>query len=42
MGWTWAQLQATPLYVRRYTWDFINLRATAEKAANEKAAKKQR
>ncbi|MFJ6215001.1 hypothetical protein ACIQGZ_16945 [Streptomyces sp. NPDC092296] len=37
MGWSWDQLQGTPAYVRRFTWDLINARA----AAQEKAAKRQ-
>lgn len=24
MRWTWRDLQATPDYVLRYTWDFLN------------------
>ena len=23
MGWTWADYEATPLYVRQFSWDFI-------------------
>lgn len=24
-GWSWEQLQATPLYVRRYCWDILQI-----------------
>ena len=37
MGWSWEQLQATPLYVRRYTWDFLQARRQAEVDAHERA-----
>lgn len=40
MGWTWQELEATPLYVRRYVWDLLVARREAEAAANEKAGKK--
>ena len=30
MRWSWAELQDTPLYVRRYCWDLLNARAQAE------------
>lgn len=23
MGWSWAQLEETPVYVRRFCWDFL-------------------
>jgi hypothetical protein len=39
MGWTWRDLQDTPFYVRRFTWDLILARRDAEQAANEKASK---
>lgn len=26
MHWTWRELQDTPLYVRRYCWDILQLR----------------
>lgn len=29
MKWTWADLMATPDYVRRYCWDFIQARRQA-------------
>ncbi|MEK6443639.1 hypothetical protein [Pseudonocardia sp. T1-2H] len=37
MGWSWTDLQATPTYVRRFTWDFIQLRRQAENDASERA-----
>lgn len=37
MGWSWQDLESTPLYVRRYVWDLIVARRQAEQAANEKA-----
>jgi hypothetical protein len=37
MHWSWEQLQATPTYVRRYSWDLLQARATAEREANERA-----
>ncbi len=39
MKWSWDQLQATPRYVRRYCWDLLQARNTAE-AAQMKAAGK--
>lgn len=39
MHWSWEALQATPHYVRRFTWDLILTRRAAEKAANEKASR---
>lgn len=39
MGWSWQQLQETPFYVRRFTWDLICTRREAERAANERATK---
>jgi hypothetical protein len=29
MGWSWTELQATPLNVRQYCKDFLNARAAA-------------
>jgi hypothetical protein len=37
MGWTWTELQDTPWYVRRFTWDLICARRQAEKAAHERS-----
>lgn len=37
MGWTWEQLQAQPLYVRRTWLMFIRMRREAEREAAEKA-----
>ncbi|TQF04757.1 hypothetical protein E6W39_24190 [Kitasatospora acidiphila] len=39
MGWSWQELQDTPFYVRRFTWDLICTRREAERSANEKAAR---
>ncbi|MCC9307680.1 hypothetical protein LN042_11295 [Kitasatospora sp. RB6PN24] len=39
MGWSWQELQDTPFYVRRFTWDLICARREAERAANERAAR---
>lgn len=35
-GWTWQELQDTPLYVRRYVWDLLLIRRQAEKDAQER------
>lgn len=35
MGWTWAELQDTPWYVRRFTWDLICARRRAENERND-------
>jgi hypothetical protein len=40
MGWTWAELEDTPVYVRRFTWDLLCARRAAKAAANERAARK--
>ena len=37
MKWTWPDLQATPPYVRRFTWDLLQARRQAEADANERA-----
>jgi hypothetical protein len=37
MGWSWEQLEATPVYVRQFTWDLMMVRREAERAATEKA-----
>jgi hypothetical protein len=37
MGWTWQELQDTPWYVRRYTWDLMATRRQAEQDAQERA-----
>lgn len=38
MGWTWQELQDTPLVVRREWWGLLEARRQAEADANEKAA----
>lgn len=40
MGWSWPELQATPVYVRRFCWDLLNIRREAEKDAIEQARRK--
>jgi hypothetical protein len=30
MRWSWRDLQNTPAYVRKYTWDFLNARARVQ------------
>ncbi|RCH70435.1 hypothetical protein DT019_02820 [Streptomyces sp. SDr-06] len=36
MKWSWDELQATPMYVRRYTLDFLNALAEREQAENDR------
>lgn len=36
-GWSWQELEATPPYVRRVSWDLLMARREAEQAANERA-----
>ncbi len=40
MHWTWEALENTPLYVKRYTWDLLQARLSAEKDANEREVRK--
>lgn len=40
MRWSWDELQATPLYVRRYCADFLGLIAEAEEKDRKKKSKK--
>ena len=37
MHWSWDELQATPLYVRRYCYDFLNAVAEQEQREQERA-----
>lgn len=37
--WTWAELEATPSYVRQVCGDLLTRRRQAERDANERAAK---
>jgi len=37
MGWSWDQLEATPLYVRRYTWDLILTRRRIQQEKQDQA-----
>lgn len=39
MGWSWADLQATPGYVQAYCRDLLELRRAAENEAQKRAAK---
>lgn len=41
MHWSWEQLQATPMYVRRYCIDFLGLIAEQEEAEQKKAERRQ-
>lgn len=36
MHWSWAELQATPPYIRRFCWDFTLARRKAENDAAER------
>ncbi|MFE4867734.1 hypothetical protein [Streptomyces sp. NPDC056682] len=36
MGWSWRDLEATPIYVRRYVWDLILTRRQAEQASRDR------
>lgn len=36
-GWSWAEYEATPTYVRRVLWDLLLARRDAERAAAERA-----
>lgn len=38
MGWSWSELEATPVYVRRFAWDFLMAqRRIANGAAAERS-----
>ncbi|MBX7464974.1 hypothetical protein K1Y80_02610 [Streptomyces sp. MAG02] len=37
MKWSWEQLEATPMYVRRYCIDFLGAIAEREQAENDRA-----
>lgn len=37
MPWSWRELQETPMYVRRYCWDFLNAIAEQEQRENDRA-----
>ncbi|MEV5944450.1 hypothetical protein [Streptomyces sp. NPDC051994] len=34
MGWSWQDLETTPIYVRRYVWDLLLARRQAEQASS--------
>ncbi|AIG81250.1 Hypothetical protein AJAP_42395 (plasmid) [Amycolatopsis japonica] len=36
MGWSWPELDSTPEYVRRYCWDLMQARLSAEQAEHDK------
>ncbi|MDI5965717.1 hypothetical protein [Streptantibioticus silvisoli] len=40
MHWSWDQLQATPLYVRRYVLDFLGIIAEHEERESERERRK--
>jgi hypothetical protein len=40
MHWSWDQLQATPLYVRRYALDFLGMIAEQEERETERERRK--
>ena len=42
MGWSWADLQEAPPYVRRYCTDLMTIRRQAEADAAERASKEAR
>lgn len=39
-GWTWQELQDTPYYVRRYTWDLLSIKREAQQAAAKRAQRR--
>lgn len=39
MGWSWRQLQETPLYVQRVCWDLLQIKRQAAAEAMEKKNK---
>lgn len=41
MRWSWEQLEATPLYVRRFTWDLMQAEITAQNDEMSSARRKQ-
>lgn len=36
MGWSWQELDATPIYVKRYCWDLLQIRIAAQNAKLDK------
>lgn len=40
MHWSWGELESTPPYVKRYTWDLLQARLTAEREATERETRK--
>lgn len=39
MRWSWTDLEDTPAYVRRYSWDLMQARLAAEQAASERTSR---
>jgi hypothetical protein len=37
MGWSWPDLDATPVYVRQFCWDFLRRQRAAALARSEKS-----
>lgn len=37
MGWSWEELQTTPIYVRRYCWDLIQIQRQVQREKQEQA-----
>lgn len=42
MGWSWAELQETPPYVKRYCWDTLQIRYRIEADQMEEASREAR
>lgn len=40
MGWSWTDLQNTPMYVRRYCWDLLQIKRKTEHDAIEAAKRR--
>lgn len=41
MRWSWRDLDETPEYVRRYCWDLMQARLSAERDAHDKSMREQ-
>jgi hypothetical protein len=41
MGWSWADLEGTPPYVRRYCLDFLNIKARVAAAERDRVKRAQ-
>lgn len=42
MGWSWADLESTPEYVKQFAWDLMQARLSAENNAHRTAREAQR